>query len=236
MEKCVAYFRTSSLANVGNEKDSLKRQRKACLDFALQNNLEIVKEFYDAGVKGKDLLQDRPGFSELLDFSETVDVKTIVFETASRFSREIVVQELGWKELTQQGFQLICTDAPGYFSASDVEPSRKMIRQILGVVSEFQKDELVAKLVQARKRKEQVNKEKGYLTLSGRGKCAGRKSWKELNGDVIKLSKKLARKNPKSGQRRSRMEIARILLKHHGYGTASGRPFGHEQVKRFLKC
>lgn len=235
MEKCVAYFRTSSLANVGSEKDSLKRQRKACLDFALQNNLEVVKEFYDAGVKGKDLLQDRPGFSDLINFCEVNDVKTIIFETASRFSREIVVQELGWKELTQQGFQLICTDAPGYFSANDVEPSRKMIRQILGVVSEFQKDELVAKLVQARKRKEQVNKEKGYLTLSGRGKCAGRKSWKELNADVIKLSKKLARRNPRTGQRRSRLKIARLLFEQ-GFKTANGTLFGHEQIKRFLKC
>ena len=235
MEKCVAYFRTSSLANVGFEKDSLKRQKKACWDFANQNNLEIVKEFYDAGIKGKDLLQDRPGFSELLEFSEIAEVKTIVFETASRFSREIVVQELGWKELTQQGFQMICADAPGYFSASDVEPSRKMIRQILGVVSEFQKDELVGKLIQARKRKEQVNKEKGYLTLSGCGKCAGRKSWKEINKDVVKLAKKLARKNPKTGQRRSRLKIARILFEQ-GYKTANGTLFGHEQIKRFLKC
>ena len=235
MEKCVAYFRTSSLANVGSEKDSLKRQRKACWDFAHQNNLEIVKEFYDAGVKGKDLLQDRPGFAELLDFCEMHNVKTVVFETASRFSRDIVVQELGWKELTLQGYKLVCADAPEYFSANDVEPSRKMIRQILGVVSEFQKDELVAKLVQARKRKEQVNKEKGYLTLSGRGKCAGRKAWREVNEEVVKLAKKLARKNPKTGERRSRSRISQILFEQ-GHKTANDTPFGHEQIKRFINC
>ncbi len=235
MDKCVAYFRTSSLANVGSEKDSLKRQKKACVDYALQNNLEVIKEFYDAGVKGKDLLQDRPGFSELLDFCEIRDIKTIVFETASRFSRDVVVQELGWRELTQQGYELVSVDVPGYFSASEVDPSRKLIRQILGVVSEFQKDELVSKLIQARKRKEKVNKEKGYLTLSGQGKCSGRKSWKELNRDVVKLAKRLARKNPKTGQRRSRMEIARILF-NQGYGTENGTPFGHEQIKRFLLC
>lgn len=235
MEKCVAYFRTSSLANVGEEKDSLKRQKVACHDFARNNSLEIVKEFYDAGVKGKDLLQDRPGFSKLLTFCEFEDVRTVLFETANRFSREVVVQELGWKELTQQGYTLVCCDAPEYFMATDVEPTRKMVRQMLAVVSEFQKDELVGKLVQARKRKAMVNKGKGILTLSGDGKCAGRKSWKEIDCDVVKMAKKLARKNPKTGERRSLSRISKTLF-DNGYQTANGTPFGHEQIKRFIKC
>lgn len=38
----VAYFRTSSAANVGADKDSLKRQQRAVRAYAAANGIEIV--------------------------------------------------------------------------------------------------------------------------------------------------------------------------------------------------
>ena len=49
-EKVVAYFRTSSAANVGEDKDSLSRQRAAVSAFANRHQYELVGEFYDAAV------------------------------------------------------------------------------------------------------------------------------------------------------------------------------------------
>ena len=43
----VAYFRTSSAANVGPDKDSLARQRAAVAAYAKAHRLEIVREFRD---------------------------------------------------------------------------------------------------------------------------------------------------------------------------------------------
>jgi DNA invertase Pin-like site-specific DNA recombinase len=235
VKKCVAYFRTSSASNVGEDKDSLKRQKVACRDYAKANGFNITAEFYDANIPGKDLLTNRPGFSDLLHFCKETEIKRIIFETASRFARDLIVQEMGWKELTDAGYDLICSDAPEYFSSTNMDPSRKMIRQILGSVAEFQKDELVAKLRGARERKRRVNKQNGLLTLAGTGKCEGRKSWKEEKGNVIKLAKKLGRTNPKTGQRRSRRKIAQLLFED-GFTTNNGTVFGPEQIKRFLIC
>jgi len=66
-EQAVAYFRTSSAANVGGEKDSLSRQQAVLNAFANHHQLEIVGEFYDAAVSGSDAIEERPGFAALLD-------------------------------------------------------------------------------------------------------------------------------------------------------------------------
>jgi len=60
--KAIAYFRTSSAANVGADKDSDKRQRAAIASFAQREKIEIVAEFYDADVNGADPIESRPGF------------------------------------------------------------------------------------------------------------------------------------------------------------------------------
>ncbi len=233
MEQCVFYLRTASVSNVGEDKDSHKRQRSACLKYANENGLLVEEEFYDAGVPGKSYFHQRPGFVAMLEFCEDRDVKNIVFENASRLSREQFVQELGYRELTAKGFNLICSDSPDYFTDSSANPSANMIRQILGAVSEFEKNQLVFKLGGARTRKRAVNKILGYTTLDGRGKCEGRISYHQCNPELVRLAKKLARKNPKTGYRRSRRQIA-MELQRRGFITSKGTRFGPQQIARFL--
>ena len=91
----LAYYRTSSAANVGHDKDSEKRPRHAIEGFAKRGGFEIVAEFYDAAVSGADPIQDRPGFAELLDRIEDNGVRTVIVEDASRFARGLMAQELG---------------------------------------------------------------------------------------------------------------------------------------------
>jgi DNA invertase Pin-like site-specific DNA recombinase len=43
--KAVAYYRTSSAANVGDDKDSRARQERAVHCYAEQNGITIVAEF-----------------------------------------------------------------------------------------------------------------------------------------------------------------------------------------------
>ena len=56
MTNCLAYYRTSSATNVGEDKDSLKRQKQAVEEYAKKNKLNIVREFYDKAVSGSCLL------------------------------------------------------------------------------------------------------------------------------------------------------------------------------------
>ena len=66
INSAVAYYRTSSATNVGDNKDSLKRQKEAVMSYAAANGIDVVREFYDAAVSGADPLQARGGFSDLL--------------------------------------------------------------------------------------------------------------------------------------------------------------------------
>src|SRR4051794_24449104 len=91
--KAVAYIRTSSAANVGTDKDSDKRQRTAITAFAKQTSYELAAEFNDAAVSGADHLDARPGFAELLAYIASNGARTVIVETASRFARDLMVQE-----------------------------------------------------------------------------------------------------------------------------------------------
>ena len=78
-------------------------------------------------------------------------VRTIVVETANRFARDLMVQEVGFAMLKERGITLIAADSPDAFL--DDTPTSRLIRQVLGSVSEFEKAMLVSKLRGARERK-----------------------------------------------------------------------------------
>ena len=81
-----AYYRTSSAANVGPDKDSLTRQREAVTAYASNHGLTIVREFYDAAVSGADPIDQRPGFLAMLQYLHSNGARVILLETASRFA------------------------------------------------------------------------------------------------------------------------------------------------------
>src|SRR5215213_9073349 len=161
--KAVAYLRTSSAANVGADKDSEKRQRAAIIAYAKAAGIEIVDWFNDAAVSGADHIDTRPGFRDMLERIEGNGVRTIIVETASRFARDLMVQEVGYARLRERGITLIAADSPNSFQ--DDTPTAKLIRQVLGAIAEFDKAMTVAKLRGARERKRKTF-----------GKCEGRKS------------------------------------------------------------
>jgi DNA invertase Pin-like site-specific DNA recombinase len=92
----VAYLRTSSAANVGVDRDSERRRRAAIQAYARRAGFGIAGQdwFYDAAVSGADPIEGRQGFAALLDRIEGNGVRIVLVEDASRFARDLVVQEL----------------------------------------------------------------------------------------------------------------------------------------------
>ncbi|MEF0939877.1 recombinase family protein [Rhizobium sp. BR 362] len=220
--KAVAYLRTSSSANVGPDKDSERRQREAITAYAEAAGYEIVESYYDAAVSGADAVTERPGFSSMLERLLSNGVRTILVETASRFARDLIVQETGHGMLKVRGIDLIAVDSPDSFVADT--PTARLIRQVLGAVSEFEKAMLVEKLRGARERK---RRETGK-------KVGGRRNYAELEGgsEMIALAKKLHR-YPVNGRRRSLAEIA-DALKEAGYLSGAGTRFTRMAVSRMI--
>jgi DNA invertase Pin-like site-specific DNA recombinase len=229
-EPAIAYLRTSSAANVRRdsdasqrERDSDTRQREAIQRYAVAARLEIVAEFYDAAVSGADPIDQREGFTSLLAWAQENDVRRIVVENASRFARDLIVQETGYALLNRQGYTLIAADDPDAFTADT--PTARMVRQILGAVSEFEKANLVAKLRGARDR---------MSAAKGR-RIEGRKGYSETSPELIREARRLARRSPKTGKARSLRAIAADLARA-GFITAAGKAFSASQVQRLLEA
>lgn len=222
--KAIAYLRTSSAANVGADKDSDKRQRAAIAAFAKRADLEITEEFYDQDVSGADPIESRPGFSALLDRIEANGVRTVVVEDASRFARQLIVQEAGIIALIERGVRVLTSSGDDLTETND--PFKIAMRQIAGVFAQLEKARLVSKLKAARDRMRSTGV-----------KVEGRKSLAEVDvrdhgGRMIALAKKLRRRTPKGG-RRSLRAIA-LELQKDGYISASGKPFAATAVARML--
>jgi DNA invertase Pin-like site-specific DNA recombinase len=218
--KAVAYIRTSSAANVGAEKDSDRRQRQAITAFAERAGLELVDEFTDAAVSGADHIETRPGFTAMLAYIASNGARTIIVETASRFARDLMVQEVGFAKLQALGIKLVAADSPQSFL--DDTPTSKLIRQILGAVSEFDKAMVVAKLKGARERKR---------VITGK-KVEGRKSHAELRPELVALVRQLRRKRPKGGQRSLRDISAELAAR--GHLNERGAPFSAASINSML--
>lgn len=146
-----AYFRTSSATNVGADKDSETRQRAAVQACAAARSYVIKGEFRDPAVSGADAIDSRPGFRDMLSRMLGNCVRTIIVENASRFARDLIVQETGYQMLRAKGIELIASDSPDSFLSDG--PTATLIRQILGAVAQFDKAMLVEKLRGARDRK-----------------------------------------------------------------------------------
>jgi DNA invertase Pin-like site-specific DNA recombinase len=212
--QAVAYLRTSSAANVGEGKDSDKRQLAAIAAYAKTAGVEIVEIFRDDAVRGADMIETRPGFAAMLQRLLSNGVRMIVVENGSRFARDIVVQETGYEMLKARGVTLIAADKPDAFL--DDGPTATMIRQILGVVSQFEKAMVVSKLRGARERKRATGI-----------KVEGRRSHAEKHPEVVALARQLQR------QRLSLRQISAGLAAA-GHVGASGKPFTGQSVKNML--
>ena len=215
----VAYLRTSSATNTGEDKDSHKRQKAAIRAYARANSIKVIHWFYDEAVSGSDPLEDRPGFRALLEYMLGNGAKIILCESASRFARDTVVQELGYKMLRERGLDLVPVDSPEHFQDDSDNPSRELVRVMLGAVSTFEKKGLVLKLKKARDRKRKET-----------GKCEGRRPYNELVPEVVVLAKKLRRKNPHTHKRRSYRTVAAILAEQ-GHLNGNGNIYDPRAIK-----
>jgi DNA invertase Pin-like site-specific DNA recombinase len=219
----VAYLRTSSAANVGVDRDSERRQRAAIQAFAKRAGFEIADAdwYYDAAVSGADPIEGREGFARLLDRIEGNGVRTVIVEDASRFARELVVQELGIALLDKRRVRLLTASGDDLTDSNDL--GRKMMRQVVGAFMEYEKGRLVAKLRGARERK---RKETGK-------KVGGRKSHAELWPEVVAEARRLRRTKGKAGRLSYREISAR--LKDAGFCNEHGEPFNPQSVRAMIE-
>ena len=226
-KKVCGYYRTSSKSSSGDDKDSGKRQKHSVHSFCKSKNWEIGNEFWDKGVSGTLDVLNRPSFLEMLNYCEEYGIDTIVFESSSRLSRDLICMETGFQYLSSLGYTLISVDSPKTFVENT--PTSVLIRQVLGCISQFEKSNLVEKLRVSRKRKSKLNKKNGYISRTGRWKVEGVKKLTELNPELSGLVVKYRRKKDiRTKKSVSYMKISKLLQDEHNLSVS------FNSVKRIL--
>ena len=135
--------------------------------------------------------------------------------------------ETGFQYLTSKGYKLISVSSPDSFIEDT--PTSTMIRQVLGVISQFEKSNLVLKLRVARERKSKLNKSKGIIDRNGNGKCAGKKRLSEKHPELAKIVVSYRKMiDRKTHQPLSYRTISRRLKEEHNLVVS------HNTVHRIL--
>ncbi len=224
----LAYLRTSSATNVGPDKDSDRRQREAIQAFAKHSGYELVGEFYDAAVSGADPIDTRPGFRALLDRIVSNGARTVIVEDASRFPRNLMVQEAGIATLAGLGVRVVTSRGDDLTDSDD--EMRVAMRQIAGVFSQLEKTRLVKKLKAARDRKSKPGKRvEGRKSKRERlANAHDAEALKRLD-EAVALAKRLRRANPVTHRRMSLRKISAELAAA-GHVNERGQPYNAKSI------
>jgi DNA invertase Pin-like site-specific DNA recombinase len=218
MKKAYGYLRVSGQGQV--DGDGFVRQEKCIMDYAKANGFTVQKMFKDEGVSGT--LVDRPALARLLlNLEENGHgIKTVIIERVDRLARDLMVQENIIADFQKQGFDLIsATEGDDLLSA---DPTRKLVRQVLGAIAEYDKSMLVLKLRASRERKR-----------AKVGKCEGRKSYSEAMPEVLKEIKRLRR--ARKGMPRRTYEKVAEELNAAGFKSMMGKPFTGSSIQLILR-
>lgn len=176
--KVFAYLRVSGRSQV--DGDGFPRQREATIEFCKTFGLEFAGEFSEKAVSGTVEGMGRPEFAEMLYRAEENKIDAIVVERMDRLARDLMVSEIMLAECRKKNIKVFSADQGALIDmASDGgDPTRVLIRQILGALAQWDKAQLVKKLSIARARKR-----------AKLGKCEGRpiKNFSERELVVLKF-------------------------------------------------
>lgn len=156
---CYGYLRVSGKSQL--DGDGFPRQRASIESYALAHGHSIVRWFEERAIAGKTELEHRPALQELMLSLSSSGVRTIIIEKLDRLARDLMVQETIVGDIRTQGFELVSVCEPDLCSD---DPSRVLVRQMFGAVSQYEKTMIVLKLRAARVR-----------IRTNAGRCEGRK-------------------------------------------------------------
>lgn len=239
MSAAYSYLRVSGHAQkIGDGPD---RQRDSIAKYAAAHDLTIAHEYPDLGVSGTTDWDHREQFVAMVKAIEADGVRIVLVERADRLARDLMVNEVLLGKLRDLGVRVIETDSGNELTAGDDDPTRVLIRHVLGAVAQFNKTLYNHQLKAGRDR----------IRHNGR---SNNPADKKADGDRrfgAPVSKRQAHK-PEAVERANgeALTLARIRELHDGgYGpnsianllnaesipTRKGRPWSRFTVSKILK-
>ena len=176
MTKAYAYLRVSGKGQVRG--DGFPRQLQAIKSYAAAHDIKIVKVFREEGVAGATESMNRPAWAEMMTALLGDGVKMIVIEKLDRLARDLMVQEATIADLDKSGLTLISVAEPDLMAS---DPTRILMRQMMGAVAQYDKSQIVLKLRCARIRKR-----------AAAGRCEGRKPFGQTESEKAAVARMYA--------------------------------------------
>ena len=137
----VVYARVSSPGQVANGY-GIAAQQLATATWCRANGRRVVASFTDEGVPGTlEAFEQRRGLAQALGLLRAGEAAELVVPRLDRLGRELVLQELIMRAVADAGGRLRST-APAedaVLSDDPADPSRTLVRQILGAVGEYER-------------------------------------------------------------------------------------------------
>jgi len=214
MKKAYAYLRVSGKAQV--DGDGFERQLLAIKKYAAAHGVRIVKVFREEGVSGTTDWDDREAFTEMMGLLLANGARMVLVENLSRLARDLMVQESIITDFRIKRLELVSVAEPDL--GSD-DPTRVLLRQMLGAFHQYEKAMLVAKLKGARQRRKAAT-----------GHCEGRKAYGYLKGEPEVIQRIVA-------LRRKTLPLQAIAdaLNRDGVQTRMGKQWTPMQVSNVVK-
>lgn len=147
--RALGYIRVST-TDQAERGYGLDIQRQAILDYCNQHDLHLLDILGDEGQSGSSGLTIRPGLAEALTRIERQEGSLLVLYRLDRLARDLLLQETVVERLRLRGGSVVSVTEPDVDSN---EPTRVLIRQILGALSQYEKTLLKTRMAAGRRLK-----------------------------------------------------------------------------------
>ena len=180
--KAHSYLRVSGKGQI--DGDGFPRQRQTIANYAKRHQIEIEREFCEMGVSGTKDAFDREALTDLFVALKANGVRTVLVERADRLARDLMISEILLDEFRKLGVKVIAADSDTDLTVADQDPTRTLMRQMLGAIAQWEKSVIVQKLRAARMRIRKTE-----------GRCEGRKPYGTTEDEAAVIAKMLEFRN-----------------------------------------
>ena len=182
MTKCAIYSRVST------DDQTVENQLMVLREIAIRKGMTVVAEFNDEGISGAKGRDKRTGFDNIIKGAVKKDYDTILVWSVDRLGRSL-------QDLVSFLNEVHSVDCDLYIHQSGIDtstPTGKMMFQMCGVLSEFERGMIRERVVAGQKRAKNQGKHIGRPTNLNEGLVHSIKYMKEQGVGIRKIAKDLS--------------------------------------------
>lgn len=153
--KVFAYLRVSTKEQF--DGGGFERQLETIKTLCAARGWTIARSPFKDQQSGGTEFENRAGLQDILALAgespNALGIDTVVVENASRIARDLMVQEIFLSECRKRGIKVYAADCGEELVMAGADPTRVLIRQILGALAQWEKAQTVLKLQAGRRKK-----------------------------------------------------------------------------------